>query len=195
MRKGDATRIRILDEAALQAAARGLGGVSLNDLALAVGLSKSGIFKHFESKEVMQHAVMEREMQRFAESVWGPVEPLPPGRERLSRIFDLWVDRTERESAAGGCLIMAANAEFDDQPGPLRDMLQAGLRRWSKTITREFQVLGDPPLSEAEAALCAFQMKSFVLGHNESRRLLEEKGARRMARQAFDGLLDRAAKG
>src|SRR5262245_1682341 len=60
MSKGNETRVRILEECARQAAARGLVGVSLNDIAEAVGLSKSGLFKHFESKEAMQYAVLEQ---------------------------------------------------------------------------------------------------------------------------------------
>jgi AcrR family transcriptional regulator len=193
LRKGDATRLRILDEAARQAAARGLGGVSLNDVAGAVGLSKSGLFKHFESKEAMQLAVMEREAGRFVAEVWAPAAYLVAGRARLSRIFDLWLDRTEAESSAGGCLIMAASAELDDQPGPLRDMLQNNLRRWTQAMSREFQAMTEPSLSKDHAALAAFQMKSYVLGHNEARRLLEDESARRMARRSFDALLDRIA--
>jgi len=193
VRKGEATRLRILEEAARQAAARGLGGVSLNDVARVVGLSKSGLFKHFDSKEAMQQAIMEREAERFVEQVWAPCAYLKTARERLSRVFDLWLDRTTTEGTAGGCLIMTASVEFDDQPGPLRDMLQNNLRRWHRAMTREFQALTDPPVPEAKAALAAFQMKSFVLGHNESRRLLEDADARAMARQAFDDLLDRVA--
>ncbi len=193
MRKGEATRERILEEAARQAAARGLGGVSLNDVAGAVGISKSGLFKHFDSKEAMQHAVIEREAASFVAGVWEPAAGLPAGRGRLEAIFERWLDRAETAGAPGGCLIMAANAEFDDQPGPLRDLLQANLRRWEKTVVHEFMALTDPPLAKDQAALAAFQMKSFVLGHNETRRMLEDQGARRMARAVFQSLLDRVA--
>ena len=89
---------------------------------------------------------------------------------------------------------MAAGAELDDQPGPLRDLLQARQSRWTRTLTREFQALRDPPLSEPQARLAAFQMKSFVLGHNENRRLLEDADARGLADAAFRDLLDRTAR-
>ena len=84
MKKGEATRARILEEAARQAALRGLTGVSLNDVAEAVGLSKSGLFKHFESKEAMQLAVLQATLERFADYVWAPASILPPGRGRLT---------------------------------------------------------------------------------------------------------------
>ena len=69
------------------------------------------------------------------------------------------------------------------------------LGRWTRTLTREFQSLREPPLAEPQAQLAAFQMKSFVLGHNENRRLLEDRDARSLANAAFRDLLDRTARG
>jgi AcrR family transcriptional regulator len=195
VRKGEATRVRILDEAARQAAVRGLSIVSLNDVAEAVGLSKSGLFKHFDSKEAMQLAVLQATLERFADYVWAPASQRPPGRGRLETIFERWIEWSEVENAEGGCLIMAATSELDDQPGPLRDLLQRQQKRWYRTLVREFQALCDPPLSERQARLAAFQMKSFVLGHNENRRLLEDADARGLADASFRDLLDRTIRG
>ena len=192
MRKGDATRARILDETARQAALKGFGAVSLNDVAEAVGLSKSGLFKHFDSKEAMEMVALEREFDRFVDFVWTPVLDLPQGRARLERIFELWLDWSEVERAAGGCLIMAASIELDDQPGPMRDLLQTRVRQWRRTLAREVKALRDPELSDDEAAVFVFQMKSYVLGHNDARRLLEDAGARRIATASFAALMDRA---
>jgi AcrR family transcriptional regulator len=194
LRKGDATKARILEETQRQAAVKGFGAVSLNDVAEAVGLSKSGLFKHFESKESMELSALDQGFDRFVEFIWKPAEALPPGRPRLELIFERWLDWAEIENAAGGCLIMAASVELDDQPGPMRDLLQKRVRQWRKTLGREMQTLRDPPLSEAEAASAVFQMKSFILGHSDARRMLEDEGARAAARAAFDALLDRAQK-
>ena len=191
MRKGDATQARILDETARQAALKGFGAVSLNDVAEAVGLSKSGLFKHFESKEAMELVALEQEFDRFVEFVWTPAATLPPGRGRLEAIFERWLDWSEVEKAAGGCLIMAASIELDDQPGPLRDLLQKRVRQWRRTLSREMQALQDPPLPDEEVAMAVFQMKSYVLGHNDARRMLEDATARKAARAAFGALLDR----
>ncbi|HYD44221.1 MAG TPA: TetR/AcrR family transcriptional regulator [Phenylobacterium sp.] len=193
MKKGDATRIRILETAARQAAVRGLAVVSLNDVAESVGLSKSAVFKHFASKEAMLFEALEATLDRFLEFVWEPGQAHPPGRERLKVVFDRWLDWGEVENAEGGCLIAAASVELDDQPGPLRDMLKFRQERWGRRLTEEFQALTDPPLSRQDALAAAFQMKSFILGHADSRRLLDDKTARRAARDAFDALLDRTA--
>jgi AcrR family transcriptional regulator len=194
MRKGEATRLRILDEAAHQAALRGLTAVSLGDLADSIGLSKSGLFKHFDSKEAMQRAVVEKVMDHFAAFVWGPAADVGHGRPRLELIFDRWLDWAESEWPQSGCPITAFSVELDDQPGELREVFQARLRGWRKTVVREFRALRDPPLSEAEAQAAYFQMKSFVLGHSDARRMMGDADARRSAHAAFDALLDRTSR-
>lgn len=195
MRKGDATKARILDETARQAAVKGFGAVSLNDVAEAVGLSKSGLFKHFESKEVMELATLDQGFDRFVEFAWTPAEALPPGRPRLERIFDRWLEWTEVENAAGGCLIMAATVELDDQPGPLRDLLLRRVKQWRKALAREVKALRQPELSDEEAAMVIFQMKSYILGHADAKRMMGDSNARKAAHAAFAGLLDRTAAG
>jgi AcrR family transcriptional regulator len=194
MRKGEATRLRVIDEAARQAALKGLMGVSLGDLAAAVGISKSGLFKHFDSKDAMQQAVIEQVMDHFATFVWGPAKGVERGRARLELIFDRWLDWAEHEWPRSGCPITAFSVELDDQPGELRDLFQTRLQGWRKTVVREFRALGDPPLSEAEAQAAYFQMKSFILGHSDARRMMGDDDARRSAHAAFDGLLERTAR-
>lgn len=191
MRKGEATRARILQEAARQAAQRGLTAVSLADVAAAVDLSKSGLFKHFESKEAMQLALIAQIGQMFADFVWAPAEPLPRGRPRLEKAFEGQLDWHELEWPESGCPIMAFSAELDDQPGPQRDALQHSLARWRRTLVEEFKLMRDPPLSEEEAQLAYFQLKSFLFGHSDARRMMGDADARKLALAAFRALLDR----
>ena len=121
--KGDLTRQKILETAADQAAVRGLAAVSLGDVADAVGMSKSGVFKHFQAKEALQQALIEQVTGRFVEHVWTPAEALPSGKARLEVIFERWLEWVEHEASAGGCGLLAFAIELDDQPGPLRDGL------------------------------------------------------------------------
>lgn len=191
MRKGEATRARILDEAARQAAARGLEAVSLADVAEAVGLSKSGLFKHFDSKEEMQLGALETVWDRLIAHCWEPAAPLPSGRPRLEMIFDLWLAWADEVCAETGCLLVTAGVELDDKPGPLRDYMQARLLAWRARLAEEMKRLRDPPLSDDEARAAVFQMRSFVLGHTDAVRMLGDADARAVARDAFRALLER----
>jgi AcrR family transcriptional regulator len=193
MSKGDATRLRIVEEAGRQAAVRGLGAVSLGEVADAVGVSKSGLFKHFESKEAMQLAALGRAVERFVAYVWAPGASLPPGRAVLEGVFTRWLDWGADENGAGGCLLHAASVELDDQPGPLRDFLKDQFSLWQATLARQFRDLRDPPLSAEAGYQAAFEMKALALGYVDARRLLEDPDARRRAERAFKALLERTA--
>lgn len=194
MRKGEATRARIVDAAARLAAVRGLTVVSLADVAEVVGLSKSGLFKHFESKEDMHMAVVQSVLDRFRDSVRKPAESHAPGRDRLETVFDRWLHWCDGEWGESGCPITQLSVELDDQPGPLRDYLQKRLRSFREAMVQEFQAVRDPPLAKAEAEAAYFQMKSFILGHSDARRMMGDADAVRTARAAFEALLDRTAR-
>lgn len=191
MRKGEATRARIVDEAARQASIRGLRAVSLADLAVGVGLSKSGVFKHFEDKDDLQMAVLRATVRRYLALIWAPALQEPAGRQRVSVIFDRWMDWVELESGPGGCLIMQASREFDDQPGPIRDYLKECHVSWQRLMAGELKAAASPPLSEQAAIQAAFDMKSYILGFAEQRRLMDDQNSRTWARAAFDTLLAR----
>ncbi len=194
MRKGDATKARILAEAGRLAAVNGLFNTSLNDVAERCGLSKSGLFKHFDSKEAMQESVVMDACDRFVDFVWAPVQHLPAGRSRLEAIFERQLDWETVENAAGGCLIMSSAVELDDRPGPLRDKLHDRLQQWRRILTREMMALTDPPLDYETAKMAAFEMNSFLLGHANAGRFMRDGDAREAARAAFRRLLDRTAK-
>jgi AcrR family transcriptional regulator len=193
MKKGAATRAKIVDEAGRLASVRGLGAVSLNDLAEAVGLSKSGVFKHFDDKESLHLAVLDAAVDRFLALAWTPALKLPAGRERLEFIFDRWLDWVETEGGPGGCPFQQASVEFDDQPGKVRDFLQNMHLRWGKTLAGEMASLCSPPLSPDRCAQAVFDMKSYVKGFVEQRRLLDDARARAMAKASFTSLVDRMA--
>lgn len=192
MRKGESTRRRILEAAAGQAAARGLTAVSLADVADAIGLSKSGLFKHFDSKEAMQMAVIELVMSRFEAFVWDAVADLPRGADWLNAVFERWL-AWEEEWPGTGCPLNAFIKELDDQPGPLRDYLRDRLQAFRARAIADMRLIRDPPLSEDAARAAYFQMRSFVLGHSDAGRMMGDADARAAARAAFQMLLERTA--
>ena len=190
--KGDATRQKIIAAASEQAAVRGLAAVSLNDVAEAVGLSKSGVFKHFQAKEALQQALVENVSEAFVATVWAPARE-QRGRARLEAVFENWLDWVEGEERRGGCGLLAFAIELDDQPGPLREFLKDQQILWADTLARQFARLHEPPLPADRCRQCVFEMKSLVLGYNHSRRQLDDESARAGARAAVQVLLDRCA--
>ena len=122
MGKGEATRVAVLDEATRLASQVGLGGLTIGSLATQTGLSKSGLFAHFRAKESLQVQVLEHAAAQFRDFVIVPALAAPRGEPRLRELFDRWLDWIGN-GLPGGCLFISASYEFDDQPGPVRDVL------------------------------------------------------------------------
>ena len=131
--KGAATRESILDHAYAIACSTGLEGLSIGVLAHAVGMSKSGVFAHFGSREDLQLAVLDDAGQRFVAHVFHPAMRQPRGLARLRTILEQWFDWVRHEDD-GGCLFLAAVSEYDDRPGPQRDRLLQQDRQWRQAL-------------------------------------------------------------
>src|SRR4051795_13268030 len=85
---GERSRAAILREAARLATVEGLDGLSLGRLADAVGISKSGLYAHFGSKEELQLATIDAASAIFEELVIEPAEAVPSGLPRLRAYVD-----------------------------------------------------------------------------------------------------------
>jgi AcrR family transcriptional regulator len=120
----------ILQTAARLATLEGLSGLSLARLADAVGMSKSGLFAHFHSKEDLQLATIETASALFAQQVTEPASHVPSASQRLRALTDGYLAYLERETFPGGCFFASTLAEMDTQPGPVRDRLVAFLNDW-----------------------------------------------------------------
>lgn len=131
--KGASTRETIIDRAYLMACSSGLEGLSIGPLAQAVGMSKSGVFAHFGSREELQLAVLDYAAERFVAHVFGPALKHPRGLARLAVIVERWFDWVQHNDD-GGCLFLAAVGEYDDRPGPLRDRLLRQDRQWRQAL-------------------------------------------------------------
>src|SRR5438270_436486 len=123
LQKGTDTRERILDTSFRLAAAVGLGGLSLSDIARQIGISKSGIFAHFRSKELLQMEMLRTGADKFVRAALLPAFQKPRGVPRLEAIFQNWMEWTNSPTLPGGCLLMAASVEMDDRDGPVRDVV------------------------------------------------------------------------
>src|SRR5690606_41213647 len=132
--KGATTRAAILDHAYDIACASGLEGLSIAPLASAVGMSKSGVFAHFGSREGLQLAVLDDAANRFGNAVLIPALSQPRGQPRLLAIMRNWFEWVR--STAGGCVLLGAATEYDDRRGPLRDRVPHNDRRRRPELPR-----------------------------------------------------------
>src|SRR5260370_16754343 len=82
--RGERTRQAILSHASRLASAEGLEAVSLQGLASDLGISKSGLFAHFGSKEELHLAIAHEPSPIFTEEVLNPALTTPPRPSTLS---------------------------------------------------------------------------------------------------------------
>ena len=193
--KGEQTRAAILDEALKIASRLGLEGLTIGSLAEATGMSKSGLFAHFGSREELLLAVMDRGQQEFVKLVVNPALAKPRGLPRLKALFVEWLGWTESADLPGGCPMIGGAIEFDDKPGVVRDALAAGQRAWIDTLTRAARQAIEQgqfaPGTDPEQI--SFELFGIALVVHHHRRLLGYEKARARALAAFDALIERHA--
>src|SRR3954468_7896575 len=117
---GERSRNAILREAAKLATVEGISGLSIARLADAVGMSKSGLFAHFGSKEELQLATVEKAEGVFTGVVYAPAEA-SAGLARLRALVDGYLRYVQVETFPGGCFFASVLAEVDMHPGPVRE--------------------------------------------------------------------------
>jgi AcrR family transcriptional regulator len=185
MSKGASTRQAIVGEASRQALRLGLEGLSLGVLADGLGLSKSGLFAHFKSKEALQLAVLDDSAARFLEQVVRPALSRPSGRDRLEALFGRYLDWM-----ADGCLFSVVAQEVDKLPAAVSAAFVDGQVRWQETITRVAAAAVPPGVDPAETA---FAFLGLALAYQQSVKVFHNADARDRALGAFSRSLEVAA--
>jgi AcrR family transcriptional regulator len=165
---GERSRQTILETAAQLATVEGLEGLSIGRLADAVGMSKSGLYAHFRSKRELQLATIATANDVFQREVVDPGQAAPPGTSRVLALCDAFLSHVERGVFPGGCFFVAAAAEMNVRPGPVRDHIGQFVAGWLQAIeaaVREAQVLGDLA-PELDPAQLAFETNALLVAAN-----------------------------
>jgi AcrR family transcriptional regulator len=192
---GERSREAILREAAKLATVEGIDGLSIARLAEAVGMSKSGLFAHFGSKEELQLATIETAGVLFAEQVVVPASAAPTAIERLRQYAELFLRHVESGVFPGGCFFASVGAELDTRAGPVRDRaieLQDGWLEGLAAAIRDAQAEGAIDLSEDPAQL-AFELDAYLLMANLRFVAKQDAAPMEQARRALDRRLAAAA--
>lgn len=191
--KGEETRATILDEALNIASRLGLEGLTIGTLADATGMSKSGLFAHFGSREGLQLAVLDHGARNFAKNVVEPVITIERGLPRLRAMFNRWVGWTIDSGLPGGCILISAAHEYDDRPGQIRDAVVGMQRRGMSVIARAVTLSMEAGhlKGSTDPEQFAFEMMGIVLVAHHHGRLLGDAEAKNRASAAFESLLER----
>jgi AcrR family transcriptional regulator len=188
------TRAKVL-EAGVQAMSQGgLASVTIGRLADATGLSKSGLFAHFRSREALEVALIEESARLAQVHVVEPAMRNPPGLPRLMALVGMWFGWSARAGLRGGCPIAAALFELDDAPGEARDRVVALDAQWRallRTHVQEALDLGHLQ-STIDVDQVVWEICGIYLGHHSTMRFHCDPAADRRAETALVALLRRS---
>ena len=190
--KGVRTRQAILDAAATLASEHGLESLSIGGLATAIGMSKSGLFAHFGSKEELQLATIDHAADIFVREVIEPARSAPRGIARIWALLDAFLDYVERDVFSGGCFFATTSAEFKNRPGAVRDRVAKQLARWRSYLehaVEQAQALGEVD-ADADPRRIAFELNAFVQNAEAQYQLFGDRGIFADARQAIHDRLE-----
>lgn len=192
LQKGQQTKAAIVEAALGLATHIGLEGLSIGALADVTGMSKSGVFAHFGSREELQISVIREYHTRFEQEVFYPAMSAPRGVGRLSALFDNWMKRTSIEIDSG-CIYISGAVEFDDRTGPVRDALASSVLTWHAAMRRAIEqckVLGELR-ADTNAEQMLFEIHGLILALHYEARFLQTPGSMGRAVQGFHNILAR----
>ncbi|WLS47199.1 TetR/AcrR family transcriptional regulator [Micromonospora profundi] len=188
--RGERSRNAALDAAVVLATESGLDGLSLAQLADTLGVSKSGLFAHWRSKEALQLAAIDRAVALWREQVIAPALLAPQGVRRLRALHDARLDFYATGVLPGGCFFANTQFEFNARPGPVRDRLAEAYTRWTaflENLVQQAVDVGELP-ADLDVPQLAYEIDALAMAAAMSSRMLDPDAAYRHARA---GLLNR----
>jgi AcrR family transcriptional regulator len=190
--KGERTRHAILEVAAQLATQEGLEPLSIGRLADATGMSKSGLFAHFGSKEELQLATVDHAAAMFVREVIEPARAAPKGLARVWALCDHMTDYAERQVFPGGCFFAATSFEFNNRPGPVRDRIAEMIRSWLSYLEHAIEQAQDAGELDASVSAreLAFQLDAFAQAANAQYQLFRDERVFAEARDATRSRLE-----
>ena len=183
---GERSRRAILRAAAELATVEGLEGLSIGRLADETGMSKSGLYAHFASKQALQLATVETANEIFDVEVVQPALEAPAGRERLVALCDAYLSHLQRDVFPGGCFFAATAADFGMRPGPVRDAIKESWTAFEGLVAElieEARAKGEIA-AEPETEQLAFELIGYLGGANASFVLFRDPLVLERARRA-----------
>jgi len=192
--KGERTKHQIELKAMALASKIGLGSLTIGGLAKEVGMSKSGLFAHFKSKENLQLSVLYCYNSMYMEKVWEPALQLPKGVERLRAFLQNWLEFIHSDLLPGGCVFRSAGYELDDTEGATRDLLVKMFNNYYKGVysqVEKIKSIGEFK-KDLDVKKFIYEAEGIVQAYNLFDRLLQRPNATEYLIKSFDELLERS---
>jgi AcrR family transcriptional regulator len=189
---GERSRNAILDTAAKLSTLEGLEGLSIGRLAEATGMSKSGLYAHFGSKEELQLATIEAAGETFETEVLSKVEGAAPGIASILALSEAFLSYLERRVFPGGCFFAALTAEFGPRPGAVKERIVEYYDEWLalfEELVVQARDLGELA-ADVDPVQAAFELDAILYGANALFVLKDDEGAFDHARAAIRERLD-----
>lgn len=191
LHKGQQTRAVLLDAGLSLASQLGLEGISIGALAEMVGMSKSGVFAHFGSREDLQIAIVDEYYQRFEREVFEPAMQQERGLPRVRAMFENWIHRVTTEEVQSGCIFISGAVEFDDRQGPVHDALLRAINTWLMALERAIeQAKQEGHLrADTDAHQMVFETHGLILAVHYEERFLQNPGAIDCIHRGFERIV------
>lgn len=196
MTKGEDTKHAILERAAQLSSRIGLEALTIGRLSAELGLSKSGLFAHFGSKEALQVQILEFQALQYRAVVVRPSFREPVGVPRLQALFENWLKWVKINNLEGGCLFVQTATELDDQPGAPRDSMETWQRMWLEALAeaaRRAVEIGHFR-TDLNCDQFAFEFNAILFGYHNSQRMLKDPRSEDFARAAIHELLAKSGR-
>ena len=181
------TRKAILLEAVSLSTVEGLEGLSIGGLAKSLGISKSGLYAHFGSKQELQLATIDEAERIFDLEVIGPSTKAPEGLGQLVAVCDLFFDHLQRHTFPGGCFFASAVLEMGTRPGPVKERVGEFQQRFIGLIlsyAAKAQELGQLAADE-DLMILVFDVNGIILAANTSFVMSDDPAMLGVARRAI----------
>jgi AcrR family transcriptional regulator len=174
-----------LRAAASLATVDGLEGLSIGNLATAIGMSKSGLYAHFGSKLELQLATVDEAGQIFQQEVVQPALAAPPGLAQLLAVCEAFFQHLARHTFPGGCFMASAALEMGTRPGPVKERIaafQSAFEELIKSFAETAVKQGELPADEDPGQL-AFELNGLILVTDTNFVLHDDPAVLDLARQ------------
>ncbi len=133
--KGLKTRQKIIHESLNLFSVKGYYNTSISDILSATGLTKGGLYGHFQSKEDIWYAVYDEAVAIWRNIVFADIRRIDDPLERIERIIDHFTEGyLGQDVFEGGCFFLNMLVELAGQSESMSRRILKGYVRFARLM-------------------------------------------------------------